>query len=225
MTDPAPIPTPAGSGRNPRQLGEPATALARIALPIHELPRDVTLFQCFGARGPLNFNPTPAGRFNAPNGEYAATYLSTSTRGAFAETIIQTARRTEAGLPIVFQSQLDQLRLCAVNHRPGAVRLLRLVDLSSEGLVRIGATNELCSLADIGRLQLVQRWALALHGHPQQPDRILYRARHDPACLSIVLFDRARELLEADVRVNYLADVSLLAELCRVYRVALLDDR
>jgi hypothetical protein len=34
-------------------------------------------------------------------------------------------------------------------------------------------------------------WSLALWKHPQKPDGILYRSRHDPDKKAVALFDRA----------------------------------
>lgn len=208
--------------RTPRQLGEPPDWLDALALPLIE-PAVTELFQSHAkARGPLNFNPTPRGRFNAPNSEYATTYLSTSPEGAFAETFVQDAARSPAGLTIVSRARLDACCLCRMAYGVGVgMRALRLVDLSGPGVVTIGATGELCALADIARLGLVQRWALRLYQHRDCPDGIYYRARHDPSRFSIALFDRARGVLTPDCSTNILVDPARLADLLNTYRVGL----
>ena len=57
------------------------------------------------------------------------------------------------------------------------------------GLARIGADERLCS----GSHRVAQVWSLSLWSHPDQPDGILYRARHDPERLSVAIYDRASQ--------------------------------
>jgi hypothetical protein len=210
------------SGRTPAQLGEPPAWLDDVELPIVE-PSASLLFQCHTRkRGPLNFNPTPRGRFNAPHGEYGTTYLSTSPAGAFVETFVQDAPRSTSGQTLVTQARLDAYCLCRMDYgREAATRPLRLVDLTGSGVVLIGATGELCALADIARLGLVQRWALRLYQHRDSPDGIYYRASHDQSRFSIARFDRARGVLTADCSTNILTDATQLAQILRHYGVGL----
>ena len=65
---------------------------------------------------------------------------------------------------------------------------LRLVDLTGPGLPRLGADAR---LAD-GDHQVSQAWSAAFHGHPDRPDGILYRARHDPSRFAVAIFERAQ---------------------------------
>ena len=175
-------------------------------------------------RGPLNFNPTPRGRFNAPHGEYGTTYLSTSPEGAFVETFVQDAPRSRQGQVAVTRARLESYCLCHMRYGPGAgTRPLRLVDLSGNGVVLIGATGELCALADIARLGLVQRWALRLYQHRDGPDGIYYRARHDQSRFSVALFDCASGVLTADCSTNMLANPVELARILSHYRVGLME--
>lgn len=208
--------------RTPLQLGEPPDWLDDLDLPLIE-PAVTELFQSHTKdRGPLNFNPTPRGRFNAPRGEYATTYLSTGPEGAFVETFVQAAVRSASGQPIVARARLDGYCLCRMPYGVAAgTRTLRLVDLSGPGVVAIGATGELCALADIARLALVQHWALRLFRHRDCPDGIYYRARHDPSRFSIALLDRAQGVLTADCSTNILVDPARLASLLNTYRVGL----
>lgn len=75
-------------------------------------------------------------------------------------------------------------------------RPLRLVDLTGPGLRRIGADGRLCT----GDHTQARLWALALWGHPEQPDGILYPARHDPSRKSAALFDRAADAVHIGAR-------------------------
>jgi RES domain len=212
------------SGRRPKQLGEPPGWLDERKLPIIEPPVSEFFHAHSKSRGPLNFNPTPNGRFNAPNGEYGTTYLSTTLEGAFVEKFLQDAPRGKYGHASVHRERLDSCCLCSIPYGElVAPRPLRLVDLSGNGTFLIGATGELCALADIARLSLVQRWALRLYRHHDCPDGILYRARHDQSRLSIALFDRANGVLTAHCSTNILEDDVQLAAILSYYKVGLLD--
>lgn len=188
-------------------------------------PPALVLFHCHTLkRGPLNFNPTRKGRFNAPEGEYGTTYLSTSSEGAFVEKFIQDAPRDAYGRPLISRARLNANCLCPIPYGAGAMtRPLRLVDLSAHGVVGIGATGELCALADIDRLPLVRRWALRLYQHKDKPDGIYYRARHDQSRISIALFDRARGVLTASCSTNHLADTTHLTNLLVQYDVTVIE--
>jgi len=113
-----------------------------------------------------------------------------------------------------------QHRLCRVGLANEAERVPRLVDLSDSGPLLIGADSRLCSATD--NPGLTQRWALALWRHPARPDGLFYRARHDPTCLSIALFDRADHLVVADGAANLLANLDQLLAILRRYQVGLI---
>jgi hypothetical protein len=150
--------------------------------------------------------------------------LSTSPEGAFVEKFIQDAPRDAYGRPEVTRDRLKANCLCAIPYEAGAItRPLRLVDLSAGGVVTIGATGELCALADVQRLPLVRRWALRLYRHQDEPDGIYYRARHDPSRLSIALFDRAFGVLTASCSANMLTDTVHLRYLLAHYDVTVIE--
>lgn len=98
-------------------------------------------------------------------------------------------------------------------------RSLSLVDITGPGLPPIGADAR---LAD-GSYGVSQRWALAFHEHPDRPDGILYRSRHDPSRLCVAIFDRAAPTLSAR-SLGSLADphnATLLADLLDTYEYGL----
>lgn len=69
-------------------------------------------------------------------------------------------------------------------------RELRLVPVHGSGLARLGATAELASGSNYKRSQLLSG---ALWEHPDKPDGILYRSRHDDSALCVALYGRARD--------------------------------
>ena len=136
-------------------------------------------------------------------------YVAEDIHGAFIETFGRQlgARR----LPIARVATRTFARV--TQNRP-----LRLVDLVGPGLSRIGADSRLTT----GDYDLSQRWALALHEHPDQPDGLLYRSRHDPSRLCAAIFDRAAGALTA-TSLGSLADANhtaLLADLLNTYEYA-----
>jgi hypothetical protein len=70
-----------------------------------------------------------------------------------------------------------------------------------------------------------QPWALALHQHPERPDGIRFRSRHDPSRLCAALFDRIAGDLTATV-VGSLAEprhATTLGEIPDTYSFGLID--
>lgn len=179
------------------------------------------LYHCYRMRrGPLSFNRRSTGRFNAPAGEFGVTYLSDRPEGAFAEKFLQSSARDARGRSFITQVHLDAHRLCRVDLTAGALRPPRVVDLTGNGAVLIGADSRLCASTD--DRGLTQRWALSLWHHPAKPDGLLYPARHDMACLSVALFDRADHLLMSDSAADLLQDSAELIAILRRYKVGLI---
>jgi hypothetical protein len=68
-----------------------------------------------------------------------------------------------------------------------------LVNLAGPGLAKIGAT----AFVTAGTHTCAQLWSRALWSHPSRPDGLLFRARHDPECLCVAIFSRARRAVRA----------------------------
>jgi hypothetical protein len=151
---------------------------------------------------PLHFGSSGFNRFDAPSGQYGALYVAADAYAAFIETFGR-----ELGRRRIEAAQVASRALARVDQ----IRPLRLVDLTGPGLSLIGADSRLAAAS----YDLSQRWALALYEHPDQPDGLLYRSRHDPSRLCAAIFDRAASALTA-TSLGSLADASnaaLLADL------------
>jgi hypothetical protein len=179
----------------------PITIVRRIWYRIHGAHRDA-----------LFFGLSTDSRFSAPAGEYGVLYVASDEHGAFIETVD-------------YQLYFNAIRPSVLAHRClsriEADRPLRLVDLTADGLARLGADSRLTT----GNYAVAQRWSLAFQVHPDEPDGILYRARHDPSRLSAALFDRVSSVVHAE-RVGILTDprlAPLLARLLDDYDFQLLD--
>jgi hypothetical protein len=161
--------------------------------------------------GPLYYGKTGLNRFDAPAQQYGTLYLAADLHSAFIET---------------FGRQLGVRRL-SMAHLASRVftqvaqsRPLHLVDLTGPGLSLIGADSRLTS----GSYDLSQNWALAFHEHPDQPDGLLYRSRHDPSRLCAAIFDRAASALTATSLGSLAAPhhAALLANLLDTYEYSLI---
>jgi hypothetical protein len=166
----------------------------------------------------MYFNTGRIGRFNAPNGEYGVLYLGADPFCAFIETFGQAMRRNDRGLSLISEQDLAERCLCRIDVKPGHGPF-RLVDLTGEGLARIGADNRLNTTTSDRALP--QRWALALWRHPQRPDGLLYRVRHDPARIGVALFDRVGDVLAVHHADNVLAKPDALSPILSAYGFAL----
>jgi len=134
------------------------------------------------AYDPLYFGTSGRGRFDAPDVNYGVCYAADDPYGAFIETYGRLLQK-------------DFVTRDALNGR-GFVEITSthpctFVDLTAEGLNKLGADNRLAT----GAYPVSQRWSEALHDHPDRPDGLLYRSRHDPSRICLALFDRLVDYL------------------------------
>jgi hypothetical protein len=159
---------------------------------------------------PIFFGTTRSNRFDDPRRRYGVLYVAESLDGAFIETFGR-----NPGVNTVSQRQLSERAVARID----VIGPLRLVDLTGPGLAQIGATGSLTSGShDVARL-----WSRSLWAHPSRPDGLLFRARHDPSCVSVAIFNRSSRLVRA-TPIGGLLDVpqlSLLAATLHRYRFSL----
>ncbi|HEX6368843.1 MAG TPA: RES family NAD+ phosphorylase [Longimicrobium sp.] len=207
--------TPApGGGPGPPPLPPPDLHVRR--LPIHVYEAGWGLWRIHPAdRSPLFFGPAPGlpprGRWDAPDGRFRVCYMAEHSYAAFAETFLR-----EPGV-IVLEMQDVEARALA---RIRALAPLRLVAMHGPGLHALGATAGSCT----GEYAVSRAWAAALHDHPEAPDGIRYRARHDDDEFAVALFDRAEQRV-ADVESEPLmhpSSLGYLAECLDRYQMGLL---
>lgn len=194
----------------------PPSDLHARRLPIHIQPGGTDLWRIHPAdRGCLFFGPAkgqpPRGRFDAPDGGFRVCYLAEKPFAAFAETFLR-----EPGTMVVQMEDLSARSLARVH----VMATLRLVGMHGPGLHALGATAASCT----GDYAVSRAWAAALHGHPDRPDGIRYRARHDDDGFAIALFHGAEKLV-ADMESAPLAHPSnqlYLADCLNRYEMGLL---
>ncbi|MER8383875.1 RES family NAD+ phosphorylase [Mesorhizobium sp. M1399] len=139
--------------------------------------------------GPIFFDKSTAGRFNALDASYGVLYAAKETSGAFAETFLRTPGRTLIDTDILQRKAYVRLII---------ERDLKLIRLAGPGLARVGATAEVAH----GGLpyDVPQAWSIALARHPIGADGIAYHARHDDAELCYALFDRSADAITEAAR-------------------------
>lgn len=191
----------------------PPPGLASVPLPLttldaawyrHHQPQFDPIF--FGRTGECRFDAPPPAR------AFGVLYLAADVQCAFIETFGH--GHVDRGRLVTLEA-LARKRLAVVTFR----RPLRLVDLTEAGLAQIGADARLC----VGDYDVAQHWSGALHAHPDVPDGLLYRSRHDPGRLCAAVYDRAGDGVESR-SAGTLADAgqaTLLADILRTYRFGL----
>jgi RES domain len=187
---------------------EPSADLARRKLPLATFRGP--WYRIHRSRlAPLHFGNSGGNRFDAPNKEFGVLYAGRDTHCAFIETFGHAT-----GVRLVEARELSQRGLAELTPR----RPLRLVDLRGAGLARIGADASLTAGPDY---DLAHRWSVVLRSHPQKPDGIAYRARHDPERICAALFDQVKPLLAVRSLGRLDSDPDRLADLLDTYEFGL----
>jgi RES domain len=134
----------------------------------------------FGWDPTANTFRIPTNRFDAPDRSFGVLYVASIREGSFAESI---GRK-----PNSFRSNEDLATYSIATL--ALVRDLHLVDLhGGQAVGALGATGDI----GVGSHKVARRWSKALHGHPDRPDGIEYRCRHNSDEIAVALYDRIGE--------------------------------
>lgn len=193
-------------GRTP----EPSKRFHSIKLPIAEIGSE--WYRSHPTRrGAVYFGRNRAYRFDAPDGEYGVLYVEADADVAFIESF-----QVSGVWPAVTESKLKERSLSRIRIS-GTVRLVNLGE--SGGLTRIGADARIFTAG----YTVSQRWSRSIHDHPDKPDGILYRPRHDPARVAAAMFDRIAERVTAETLGRWMDQKAVLADVLDTYGVALIS--
>lgn len=159
--------------------------------------------------------PNPLGygqglsRFSDNTGHaFGLIYLGSSAKVCFVETIMRDRANGRGADFLIDQAELDSRSLANIE----VSAPLQLVDLTGDGLMRMGVPSDVVGACD---QRLAQAWSAAFHGRPEQPDGVFYPSRlNEERC--IALYDRAITKLAA-VATPRLMD-------CRAELAAILTD-
>lgn len=131
-------------------------------------------------------------RFDDPQGVFGVLYGSTTPEAAFAEVFL----RKLASMSVA-EADLQSRVVSIFNAKP-----LRCVELTGSGLRKVSCDNRISTEKPYKTTHL---WSRALFVHPQHPDGMVYRSRHNPRFRCIALFNRCDAKL-MDVRCEPLMD-------------------
>ncbi len=131
-----------------------------------------------------HFGKKASERFDDPLKQYGVLYVSAQAEAAFAEVFLRAL-----SLMVV-----DEVDLRARSLASFAANSLRCVDLTGSGLRKLSCDNRISTEKPYATVGL---WSRALYTHPQRPDGIIYRSRHNPRFRCLALFDRSVAKLSA----------------------------
>ena len=156
---------------------------------------------------PLGYGPG-LNRFSDPTGKaFGLIYLGSTAKVAFVETILRDRADGRGATCVVAYDEIAKRSLASIV----PVEPLVLVNLTGDGPLRMGVPSDVVGARD---QSLAQRWSVAFHDHPEQPDGILYPSRlNEERC--IALYARAIPKLKATA-------TPLLVD-CRAELAAILD--
>jgi hypothetical protein len=179
----------------------PPADFAKRALKIAAIDAGVILYGIHRSRhAPLYFgresDPDRRQRWGAPDASYGVCYMAEKGHIAFAETLL-----SDLTIEAIPETELV-LRSLA---RFRVSEPLRLVAMPGRALRPQGADASVVQ----GPYASTWAWSAALHAHPDTPDGIRYRARHDDSGFSVALFERAGRKVEQLDSVELLNPMSL----------------
>jgi RES domain len=181
-------------------LPPPPADLAQRKLPLK--PLKGTAFRIHRAeRNCLYFGKSASERFDDPRRRYGVLYAALQAEAAFAEVFLR-----HLSLMLIAELDLHGRALGEIACSP-----LHCVDLSAAGLRRLSCDNR---IATEKPYQTTQQWSQAFFEHPQQPDGIIYRCRHNPQFKCVALFDRAQP------RIKLVESAGLMGAVMRGWTVA-----
>ncbi|TQE98397.1 MAG: RES domain-containing protein [Spiribacter salinus] len=191
--------------------GHPPDELSHKTLPIQDLSAGHILYRSHHTDlSPLYFSRgRRLNRFDDPSGGFGVCYCAYSPFGAFAETFL----RQRQG-DFIDQDELELRCLAEIE----AARPLRIVLLYGPNLSKMGATGTV-STGPIEAAQ-AQAWSKAIHDHPDEPDGIMYRVRHDDSEMGVALFDRCQAAIRWADSTSW-DHSALLNEICSRYDLIL----
>jgi hypothetical protein len=157
---------------------------------------------------PLGYGPG-LNRFSDPTGKaFGLIYLGSTAKVAFVETILRDRADGRGATCVVSYDEIEKRSLASIV----PVGSLVLVDLTGDGPLRMGVPSDVVGARD---QSLAQRWSVAFHEHPEQPDGVLYPSRlNEERC--IALYARALPKLKVTA-------TPLLVD-CRAELATILDD-
>jgi hypothetical protein len=156
---------------------------------------------------PIFFGPGPGApptyRFDSASGAFGVLYAASDFACALVETLARNPLRR-----MVAEADITSRAVSVLRSR----RDLRVVRLHGAGLQRLGLDNSIST----GPYAPCGAWSDALFAHPDAPDGLVFRSRHDPDRLCLALFERPDVEFDAEPPaplVDRLAEVASILDL------------
>ncbi len=188
----------------------PPSDLFERELPLKTFAPTTIFYRVHQAKyAPIYFGNSGGGRFDTPEG---IIYLGIDEYVAFRETIGRFSQYR-----LISSEELEKRRMSEVK----SSRALSLVDLTGKGLTLLDADARLLT----GDYKIAQQWSKALQDHPNHPDGIYYRSRHDPSRFCLALYQvPTSSILEAINTYDFMSDeyVDRLAKILDEYQYGLI---
>jgi hypothetical protein len=196
----------------------PPPDFGRARLEIETIPPGQTLGRIYWSTypDPLGYGKSPS-RFSDPRRRVAANrfgvlYLGESLKVCFLEAVLRDRREGLIDDLPIEEVELTKRRYAEI----ATMTELHLVDLKGDNPVRMGVPTDVVRAQ---RQNLARQWSLAFHGHPSQPDGLIYPSRLNGAT-NLAIYDRSIGKLQPK-RVVTLLGAPGLAQVLDVFRVAL----
>jgi hypothetical protein len=170
-----------GNKVQPSPHPDPPQDFNQRELPIVEITQP--LFRLHHKKYPaLHFSWRGDGRFDGADQDYGICYTGLDVYGAFIECFGRTL-----GNKFVEKAALQKKFLSEIKPKIP----LKITDITGKALTQIGADERLST----GDYLISRIWANAIFNHPDKPDGILYRSRHDGDRFCCGLFNSAQDKL------------------------------
>jgi hypothetical protein len=160
------------------------------------------------AHHPIFFGPGPGApptyRFDSASGAFGVLYIALGFAGALVETLLRNPRRK-----MVAQADIEERASSVVRCR----RDLRIVRMHSAGLQILGLDNSIST----GPYEPCGVWADALWAHPDAPDGLAFRSRHDPDQICLAIFERPGTAFDAEPTVRLCDQLPHVANILGAY--------
>ncbi len=165
----------------------PPADLFQRELPSKNIPADTIFYRVHQTvYEPIYFGSSGRNRFDVQEG---IIYLGADEFVAFRETIGRFSKYR-----LISTHELEKRRLTEIISKKD----LSLVDLTGAGLTYLDADSRLFS----GDYNIAQQWSEKFSDHPQKPDGIYYRSRHDPSRYCLALYRRSTDSILAITKTN-----------------------
>lgn len=192
--------------RGPPGVAPPPPAwLSTVRLPLHTVSADTTLYRvhrsALGAvfYGPGRGNP-PTYRFDSLSSAFGVMYAGLSLSSALVETLLRNPNQRLVDYSQIAARSVTQLT-CPTD--------LRFVQMYGAGLSQLGTDNSIST----GPYEVCGHWADELWRHPDTPDGIAYRSRHDPAQLCLALFERPGRIIKVGQTLALTSRMSIVSRI------------